>query len=289
MATATNKISQVEKKETDRLKILERIDEFERNQWWSKDVEDDPPTVPLTADKVDYLNKKLINKLLTYFVNRKAWKFILQLIKNKQLIIKEIKGIENFEKVADKGLIITCNHFNAFDNFALHYAFYPYLKTRLYKVIREGNYTSFPGFYGLLFRHCRTLPLSSNYSCLKLFLSAIDTLLKRGEKILVYPEQGMWWNYRKPRPMASGAFKFAVTSNVPILPVFITMTDSDLVDNDGFPIQEYTINILEPIYPDEKLSAKENMEYLKNKNYEMWKATYEDFYKIPLTYLNSDE
>lgn len=41
MATATNKISQVEKKETDRLKILERIDEFERNQWWSKDVEDD--------------------------------------------------------------------------------------------------------------------------------------------------------------------------------------------------------------------------------------------------------
>ena len=32
MATATNKISQVEKNETDRLKILERIDEFERNQ-----------------------------------------------------------------------------------------------------------------------------------------------------------------------------------------------------------------------------------------------------------------
>lgn len=32
MATATNKISQVEKEEADRLKILERIDEFERNQ-----------------------------------------------------------------------------------------------------------------------------------------------------------------------------------------------------------------------------------------------------------------
>ena len=38
MATATNKISQVEKEEAVRLKILERIYEFERNQWWSKDV-----------------------------------------------------------------------------------------------------------------------------------------------------------------------------------------------------------------------------------------------------------
>lgn len=289
MERTINKIKQVQEKETDRLAILDKIDEFEKKGWWSKDVEEDPPTVPLTADKVDYLNKKLVNKILTYFVNKKAWSFIKQLIKNKQLIIKEIKGIENFEKVADKGVVITCNHFNAFDNFALHYTFYPYIKAKLYKVIREGNFTSFPGFYGLLFRHCNTLPLSSNFSCLKLFMSAVDVLLKRGEKILIYPEQGMWWNYRKPRPMASGAFKFAVTSNAPILPVFITMSDSDLVDNDGFPVQEYTINILEPIYPDSTLSVKDNMEYLKNKNYEMWKKTYEDFYKIPLTYLQPDE
>ena len=38
------------------------------------------------------------------------------------------------------------------------------------------------------------------------------------------------------------------------------------------------------IYPDPNKSNKENMEYLKDENYKLWKKTYEDFYKVPLTY-----
>ena len=49
-------------KDPGRLKVLERIEENEKNGWFSKTVEDDPPTIPLTPDKVDYLNKKLSNK-----------------------------------------------------------------------------------------------------------------------------------------------------------------------------------------------------------------------------------
>lgn len=282
--TNENKIVQVEKKETDRLAILNRIDEYEKKGWWSKDVEDDPPTEPLTADKIDYLNKKIVNKILTFFVNSIAWRFIKKLVKDKKLLIKKINGIEYFEELLDQGVIITCNHFNAFDNFALHYAFYPYIKANLYKVIREGNFTSFPGFYGLLFRHCQTLPLSSNLSCMKLFRKAVSTLLERKQKILIYAEQGMWWNYRKPRPTERGAFLFAAKSNVPVLPVLITMEDSEMIDNDGFPVQEYTVNILKPIYPDANKSEKENIEFLKEKNYEEWKECYENFYGIPLTY-----
>ena len=274
-------------KAKDRLKVLERIEEYERKGWFSKDVEDDPPTIPLEPDKVDYLNKKLINKILTYFVNKKAVAFIDSLIKNKQMIVKEIRGIENFTALSNKGTICTCNHFNACDNFCIHHAILPYLKNEhreLYKVIREGNFTSFPGLYGLFFRHCHTLPLSSNFSTMKLFMNAMDVLLKRGEKVLVYAEQGMWWNYRKPRPLTSGAFKFAVTSNVPVLPMFITMNDSDIIGGDGFPIQEYTLHILEPIYPDPQKSVKENIQWMKDKNYEMWKNVYETTYGIPLTY-----
>lgn len=276
-------------KSADRLKILERIDEYEKKGWFSKDVEDDPETIPLTPDKVDYLNKKLINKILTAYVNQKGWKFIDNLIKNNQLIIKEIKGIENFRKIKDSGMIMTCNHFNAFDNFALHKVFqHETKKGIIWKVIREGNFTSYPGLYGFFFRHCNTLPLSSVYSTQKLFMNAVDTLLKKGEKILVYAEQGMWWNYRKPRPLTKGAFMFAAKNKVPVLPIFITMTDSKFIDSDGFPVQEYTINILEPIFPDDTKSEKENIEIMKEKNYEMWKKTYEDFYKIPLTYLTQN-
>ena len=115
-------------------------------------------------------------------------------------------------------------------------------------------------------------------------MSAVDVLLKRGEKILIYPEQEMWWNYRKPRPCKSGAYKIAVNNDVPIIPVFITMEDSDILDSDGFFVQKYTVNFMPAIYPKSELSKKENVEYLKQENYRLCKEKYEEFYKIPLVY-----
>ena len=275
-------------KNPERLKILAKIEEYEKKGWFSKDVEDDPPTIPLTPDKVDYLNKKLKNKLATYFVNIGAKRFINNLVKNGQMIIKDIKGIENFHAIENSGAILTCNHFNPFDNFAIHYALFPYMykhgKKVLYKVIREGNFTNFPGIYGFFFRHCNTLPLSANFSTMKCFMAAMKTLLARGEKVLIYAEQGMWWNYRKPRPLTPGAFKFAAESKVPVLPIFITMNDSDKIDGDGFPVQEYTLHFLPAIYPDEAKSVKENIQIMKDKNYSLWKEVYETTYGIPLTY-----
>ena len=275
-------------KDKGRLEILARIEEYEKKGWFSKDVEDDPPTIPLTPDKVDYLNKKLSNKIATFFVNIGAKRFIKNLVKNGQMIIKGVEGIENFEAIQKSGAILTCNHFNPFDNFAIHYVLFKYMykpgKQVLYKVIREGNYTNFPGIYGFFFRHCNTLPLSANFSTMKNFMAAMKVLLERGEKVLVYAEQGMWWNYRKPRPLTAGAFKFAAESKVPVLPIFITMNDSDKIGADGFPIQEYTLHFLPAIYPDKSKSIKENMEIMKDKNYAAWKEVYEKTYGIPLTY-----
>lgn len=271
-------------KSPERLKVLDKIAEYEKNEWWDRDVEDDPETIPLTPDKVDYLNKKLRNKIMNKISNRLAIKFFEKQIKNNNFIIKEIKGLENYRKV-ESGAMITCNHFNAFDNYAVFRAIRKDLgKRNLYKVIREGNYTNFPGFYGLLFRHCNTLPLSSNFDTMKNFMEAVKILLERGEKILIYPEQGMWWNYRKPRPMQNGAFKLAVKNNVPIIPVFITMEDSEFIDGDGFNVQAYTLHFLPAIYPNKDLTDKENIENMKQQNYNMWKEVYEDFYKIPLVY-----
>ena len=181
--------------------------------------------------------------------------------------------------------MITCNHFNPFDNYAVYKVIEPYLgKKRLYKVIREGNYTSFGGLYGFFFRNCNTLPLCTSIAVWREMLGAVATLLKRGEKILIYPEQGMWWNYRKPRPLKSGAFQFAVKAGVPVLPMFISMEDTDRVGADGFPIQAYTVHVLPPIYPDPTKSSKENIKRMCEENYQVWKETYETVYGEPLTY-----
>lgn len=272
-------------KSKDRLDILKKIDEYEAKGWFSKDVEDDPPTIPLTVDKVDYINKKFSSKFWMKVANILARAFINKMLKTKQMIIKDVVGIENFIKIKNTGAIITCNHFNAFDNFAVYKAIENHVYHReLKKVIREGNYTNFPGFYGFIFRHCNTLPLSSNASTMKKFFEGVNYYLTHGQQILIYPEQGMWWNYRKPRPLTVGAFKMAADANAPVLPMFITMADSDIVGNDGFFVQEYTVHILEPIFPDSNLSVKKNAEQMKDKNYEMWKTLYEKVYGIPLVY-----
>lgn len=274
------------KKSEDRIKVLKKIEELEKEGKFDIDVEEDPPTIVLTPENIDYLKKKMTSKIKRVFANEVGERFLDSLLKNNKLIIKEIKGMDNLKNVTT-GAIVTCNHFNPFDSFSIEKVFRLSGKIedkRLYKVIREGNYTNFPGFYGFLFRNCDTLPLSSNKRTMVEFMKSVKVILERGDFILIYPEQSMWWNYRKPKPLKSGAFKMATRSNAPIIPIFITMEDSDIIGDDGFPVQEYTINIEKPIYPDENLSEKENTESMKEKNYQVWKEIYEDFYKVPLEY-----
>ena len=116
-------------------------------------------------------------------------------------------------------------------------------------------------------------------------MKATNQLLREGNFVLVYPEQSMWWNYRKPKPLKKGAYIFASRNKVPVLPCFITMKDTDIIGDDGFFVQEYTIHIGEPIMPDESKSFGENVDYLMNENFEIWKRIYETEYQIPLSYI----
>ena len=282
----SNTIQEMVEKSKERLEILERIKNLEKEGKFDIDAEEDPETVELTPENVDYLKKKSYSKLKNKVANKMGERFLKEILRENKLIIKDIKGIENLQNV-ETGAIITCNHFNPFDGFAIEKVFRISGKIeekKLYKVIREGNYTNFPGMYGFFFRNCDTLPLSSNKRTMIEFMKAVDIILQRGDFILIYPEQSMWWNYRKPKPLKNGAFKLATRNNVPILPIFITMEDSDIIGEDGFPVQEYIINIEKPIYPNKSLSEKENTEIMKERNYQIWKKVYEDFYKVPLEY-----
>ena len=277
-------------KSESKLALLAHIEELEREGRFSEDAEVNPPAPVLMPEDINYLPRSLKSKTQTKYAFKVARWFVNMLIKKKQLIIKEYKGIENLEKVAD-GAVITCNHFNAFDSFAIQLAFEQakLKKKKMYRVIREGNYTGFPGFYGVLMRHCNTLPLSSNFKTMEKFIAAVDRVLEKNQFVLVYPEQGMWWNYRKPRPLQKGAFTFAARNNKPVLPVFITMEDSDVLDDDGFYVQEYTVHFCEPIYPDPNKKRAQNSCEMRDKNYEAWKAVYEQTYGEKLTYSCDEE
>lgn len=264
--------------------LLKRIAELERAELWHIDAEEDPETYPLMPDKIDYLNERLSSKILNKIANVAGTAVFDAMIKGRQLIIKEVRGIENFTAVKG-GRMVTCNHFSICDHYAVWVALRDHMDGRLlYKIIREGNYTNPPKPFGLLMKHCNTLPLSSRKDTMKKFMGAVRILLERGETILIYPEQGMWWNYRKPKPMQEGAFTLAAKNNVPVVPIFITMEDSDVLDGDGFPVQEYTLHILPAIYPDNSLPRPETTKKMMKENYEAWVKTYEEFYGKPLVY-----
>ena len=272
-----------------RYEILKKIQQLEMEGRFDEDVEDDPPGKILTPNEIDYLRKKMKSRIRTIYAYQIARRFLNKMIRKKKIIIKEIVGIENLQGLTS-GAIITCNHFNPLDSFAMQIAYDEahQHKRKLFRIIKEGNYTSFPGFYGFLMRNCYTLPLSSNKDTMKKFIESVCKILKKGHFILIYPEQSLWWNYRKPKPLKKGAFSIAATNDVPVLPCFITMEDSDIMDEYGYPVQEYTIHIANPMYPDQDKTKAENVRELLEKNEVVWKEIYEKFYGIPLEYERLD-
>ena len=276
----------VPQKAPDRIAVLEKIQMLEREGRFDEDAEDDPPTIPLEPDKIDYLRKSPASRLRTKAAYGMAERFVDKLLKDGSLVIKRVNGMENLNAVKS-GAILTCNHFNPFDCFTVEKVFrgcVHYRRKKLFKVIREGNYTNFPGLYGFLFRNCDTLPLSQNKKTMYNFLQAVDIILQRGDFILIYAEQSLWWNNRRPKPLKNGAFKFAVKNRVPVIPIFITMEDGSRIGADGFPIQEYTVFIEKPIYPDPGLTERRQVDDMRDRNYEVWKEIYESFYGVPLSY-----
>lgn len=272
----------------DKMSIPERIEFLEKTGRFDEDVNDDPPLIELKPNKIDYLREKPISKIKTAIANCMARRFINNLIKKKQLIIKEIVGLENFEGL--NGAVITCNHFNAFDNFAVQKVFEKVQKKgqKMWKVVREGNYTN-PPCLGFFFKNCDTMPLSQNIHTMGKFLKSTKKALERGDYLLIYPEESMWIDYTKPKPLKEGAFNLAVRSNCPVLPIFITLKDSEIENGRGGYVKEYTINILPPIYPKQELSKRENITEMMTKNYNAWVEVYERAYGKKLEYTTLPE
>ena len=135
-------------------------------------------------------------------------------------------------------------------------------------------------------RYCNNLPLANNYEVLRDMMNGVEYWLKKGHCILIYPEQSMWWNYQKPKPTKSGAFRFAAKYNVPVLPTFITLRKTGELNKEGDAIYAYTLNILPPIYPKDNVTLKENINYLQTEHDKAWKDLYEKTYTVKLEYGN---
>ena len=223
-------------------------------------VTEDFPYIPKGWKKVVYWFKTI------FVVNPFTW-----YIKNK-LTHTKVYGRKNLKGV--KSGVITCNHVFIFDCLVVSGS----LKHKMRMIGHELNNRN--DVLGERMRVGGMIPLSSKLSVMKKFNEAVDYYLKHNHYILFYPEQAMWNFYDKPRPLVDGAFHYAVKFNVPIIPTFITYRPS----KKGADEFDFDYHILKPIYPDPKLSTKENIEQMKKQNYEAWKEVYETSYNKKLSF-----
>lgn len=231
---------------------------------------------PVTSD-FPYVQRNIFKKFTNYLKNIFVVNPFMRK-QNKKVFKTKVLGRENLKGV--KSAIVTSNHFNIFDCLAIRHA----LKDNKIKYC-VAEYNNRKGFLGNMMRAAGIMPLSPKYNVQKEFCKAVDYYLHKGKKVVFYPEQAMWYMYEKPRPFRDGAFYYAVRNNVPIVPMFTTFTGTGEYDSEGIEIKHLTVHIMPPIYPDQNLKSKENIEMMKTKNYELCKDKYEEFYNKKLEYL----
>lgn len=246
-------------------------------------VEVDDPN--LTAKQKNELIKSHLKRRrsLKYRCRNRIARTIINFVTWEENRDTKIIGLENL-KSAKNGAIITSNHFNPVDITTILKCVRKAGHKRLFIVSQETN-LAMTGFVGFIMNYADIIPISSNKEYMgKYFESMVKKLVSRKRYVLIYPEQEMWFNYRKPRPPKRGAYFYAAGNNVPIVPCFVEMRDKKEKDTKGFYKVQYVVHIMPPIYPDTDKSVRENSVLMMKKDYELKKAAYEYAYGKKLTY-----
>lgn len=238
--------------------------------------------LPVTED-FPFIKKGFKNLVLRLFYLKLLKKY--GKIVNTELTNLKVVGKENLKGI--KGAIVTCNHISKVDSFAVREA----VGYDINYV--ASDYNNWKGIIGDVGRNTGYIPISPKLDTkiMRKFNEAIEYYIeKKKRKVLIYPEQAMWREEPRPRPLKDGAFHYAVKHNVPIIPLFITFEPKEKMidDQNRLEFSDYTIHILEPIYPKENVKNRENVEYLRQANYKAWKEVYEQTYGKKLEYATED-
>ena len=277
-------------KDKERLKVIENIKNAVASGKFNTKVENDDPIV------TDKQREDIILKYDIFYrkISKKIKRLIARRIVNNYTNLfnydTEIDGLENLDGI-DGGAIITCNHFNVMDSTIIRKMMMDLKKEKKLAIVIEESNVFLPGKFNLLTNNCNTIPLSESRIYMRdKFYPAMQKRLDNNEWILIYPEEEMWFNYKKPRPLKPGAYHFAIKYSVPIIPCFVEMRERDEYDESGFKKLKFVLHIMPIIRPESSMTLKEKKELMQKKDYECKVDAYEKAYgkKLDYTFENWD-
>lgn len=265
--------------------VIKNIETNINNNELNKKVEVGDPNLT-EEEKSKYINKFYQNqKSPIYFIKNKIANKTVRKIAKEIYPNINIIGLEKLDYVdLTNGAIITSNHFNPLDSYNIRKIVEEKLHKKLYIVVQDTN-LAMPGALGFLFNNIEVIPLSKspNY-IIKKFMPELKKILSKGNFVLIYPEEEMWFNYKLPRPCKRGAYQFAHELDVPVISCFVKMTGTNITDNNEFNIVKYDVFINKVIYPEKNESIKSDSRKMAEVDYETRKKAYEDAYNKELKY-----
>lgn len=263
--------------------VIENIQRAVQEEQFQRKVEVDDPR--LSAEEEQKILSRFPGRIRTasYHLKNKTARGLVEAVTRGVNRNTEITGLEHLRQI-HTGAIITSNHFNPLDNTAVRSALKKAGKKRLYIVSQAGNF-AMKGVIGFVMNYADTIPLGKDQDYMTgAFPELIKGILRSGQYVLIYPEQEMWFNYRKPRPLKRGAYYYAARFHVPVISCFVEQVEIKEKENDEFNKVRYVVHILEPIFPDPQKSVRENSMEMMNRDYEQKRLAYEKAYGRKLTY-----
>ena len=140
-------------------------------------------------------------------------------------------------------------------------------------------------------RTIRGIPIPETKSANMAFMRTLNRLHEEKKWIHVFPESANWHYFQPIRPFKPGAFSFAYSFNVPIIPMaFSYRKPSGIYKFFGKKSPLITLRIGEPIYPDISLNRKVAIDKLLHESHKSmcelagiennyYPATFEEFDK----------
>ena len=242
--------------------VIENIKRYAESEQFHNKVEVNDPN--LTAEQSRKITDNYIENR-----NRVLYKFKkclgVWLAKAATCLINKDTEIIGLDKIPNDlgGVLITSNHFSPLENTVIRHLTNKLGRKDLGIISQTSNF-AMKGLVGYLMNYADTIPISTEPRYLaRDFLSLLkERLVDKKHAILLYPEQEMWFNYRKPRPPKDGAYFFASKLNVPIVSCFVEMVDLTEDDTPEFKKVKYILHVLDVLYPDPQKSVRENTEFL---------------------------
>lgn len=168
-------------------------------------------------------------------------------------------GKEKLKPYKKQGYFVYGNHTQSFaDTFIITNTIFP---KRNFLIVNPENVSM--KFLGNIVQMLGAIPIPTKKKAMKNFLESINTKIKKGYSVTIFPEAHIWPYYTKIRPFKDVSFKYPVELNVPVFSVTNTY-QSYGKNNDKIQIVTYVDG---PFFPNEELGIKERKQDLRNRVY----------------------